>query len=64
MRLKWEWDRVVLFGSWNRFIVLQFEVVVVVVTDGNDCGYYSEENIKSVLGTKLTQLTLENKILN
>lgn len=52
-----------LFGSWNRFIVLQFEVVVV-VTDGNDCGYYSEQNIKSVLGTKLTQLTLENKILN
>lgn len=34
-----------LFGFWNRFIVLQFEGVVV-VTDSNDCGYYSEENTK------------------
>lgn len=49
----------VLFGSWNRF-VLQFEAVVV-VTDNDDHDYYSEENIKSVLGTKLS---LQNKILN
>lgn len=41
------------------WFVHQFEVVIV-VTDGNDCGYYSEENIKSALGTKLTQLTSEN----
>lgn len=47
------------FGSWNRF-GLQFEAVVV-LTGTNDNGYYSEENIKSVLGTKLS---LENKILN